>query len=165
MAKLKKLLLLAQLTVPALVKAADTYDYIVVGSGPGGAPLAANLAKAGSSVLLVEAGDDQAGNLNEEVAAWGGRASNDPLMRWDFFVKYHSDEKLNDAYKHLTWREADGSFYVGLNPPAGATKLGVYYPRAGTLGGCSTHNALASALPSNSDWDVIANITGDTSWR
>ena len=63
------------------------YDYVVVGSGPGGGPLAANLAKAGASVLLLEAGDDQGANLNEAVAGWFFLANNDPVMRWDFFVK------------------------------------------------------------------------------
>ncbi|KND91020.1 hypothetical protein TOPH_04423 [Tolypocladium ophioglossoides CBS 100239] len=33
-----------------------SFDYIVVGSGPGGGPLAVNLAEAGYSVLLLEAG-------------------------------------------------------------------------------------------------------------
>lgn len=40
-----------------------TYEYIVVGSGPGGSPLASNLARAGHSVLLIEAGDDQTENV------------------------------------------------------------------------------------------------------
>ncbi len=34
------------------------FDYIIVGSGAGGGPLAANLAKMGFKVLLLEAGDD-----------------------------------------------------------------------------------------------------------
>lgn len=41
-----------------------TYEYIVVGSGPGGAPIASNLARAGHSVLLLEAGDDQTENVS-----------------------------------------------------------------------------------------------------
>lgn len=77
---------------------------------------------------------------------------NDPVQRWDFFVKYHTDDAITAKFNHLTWRTKEGEFYVGKIPPEGATQLGVYYPRAGTLGGCSTHNALASALPSNSDW-------------
>ena len=37
---------------------ADAFDYIVVDSGAGGGPLAARLAEAGRSVLLLEAGGD-----------------------------------------------------------------------------------------------------------
>ena len=55
-----------------------TYEYIVVGSGPGGGPLASNLARAGHSVLLLEAGDDQTENVN--VSNWlnFNMAGNDP---------------------------------------------------------------------------------------
>ena len=42
--------------------AAASYDYIVVGSGPGGGPLAADLARAGYSTLLIEAGGDEGDN-------------------------------------------------------------------------------------------------------
>ncbi|MBE7182699.1 MAG: GMC family oxidoreductase [Terriglobus roseus] len=34
------------------------YDYVIVGSGAGGGPLAARLALAGYSVLVLDAGDD-----------------------------------------------------------------------------------------------------------
>lgn len=102
----------------------DAYDYIVVGSGPGGGTLAANLAKAGQSVLLLEAGDDQGENLNEKIAGWF-TAVGDPLMRWDFFIKYHSNETVNDQYEHITWKTKEGLFYVGMDPPLGSTKLGV----------------------------------------
>jgi len=160
---MKFLLPLLTLTTSALVNA-DTYDYIVVGSGPGGGTLAANLAKAGESVLLLEAGDDEGNNLNEEIPAFFFSAYNDPKMRWDFFVKYHSDEATTLKFQHLTWKTVTGEYYVGTDPPAGAEQVGVYYPRAGTLGGCSTHNALGAALPANSDWDNIAALTGDESW-
>ncbi|KAK3679812.1 hypothetical protein LTR78_000188 [Recurvomyces mirabilis] len=143
----------------------SVYDYIVIGSGPGGGPLAANLAKSQHSVLLLEAGDDGGNDLNETIAAWYPFASNDPQLRWDFFVKHYSDDTLNDQYEHLTWRTKEGGFNVGLDPPVNATKLGVYCPRTGTLGGCSTHNALAAALPSDSDWHAIANVTGNESWQ
>lgn len=42
----------------AIYVAGQEYDYVVVGSGPGGGPLAVDLAKSGSSVLLLEAGSD-----------------------------------------------------------------------------------------------------------
>jgi choline dehydrogenase len=38
------------------------------------------------------------------------------------------------------------------------------YPRAETLGGCAAHNALVWITPHASDWNGIANITGDSSW-
>jgi len=118
----------------------STYEYIVVGSGPGGGPLAANLAKAGHSVLLLEAGDDQTENVN--VSQWlnFNSAGNDPATRWDFFVKHSDDEAREARYLHRTWRKPDGSFFVGVDAPAGSKPLGIYYPRAGTLGGCAMHN-------------------------
>jgi len=42
---------------------------------------------------------------------------------------------------------------------------GIFYPRAATLGGCTAHNAMILVYPSNSDWDEIARVTGDRSWR
>lgn len=41
----------------SIATAQDVYDYIVIGSGPGGGPIASNLARANYSVLLLEAGD------------------------------------------------------------------------------------------------------------
>lgn len=38
------------------------------------------------------------------------------------------------------------------------------YPRAATLGGSVTHNALIWIEPFQSDWNNIASITGDDSW-
>lgn len=64
----------------------------------------------------------------------------------------------------MTYEMSDGSFYVGLDPPAEAKPLGVWYPRAGTLGGCSRHNALISINAHDSDWSNIASLTGDDSW-
>ncbi|KAF2187866.1 GMC oxidoreductase [Zopfia rhizophila CBS 207.26] len=137
----------------AAASAATMYEYIIVGSGSGGGPLAANLARAGHSVLLLEAGDDQGDNVNMSMILNFNLAGNDPTTRWDFF------------YEHMTWRTKDGGFYVGTSPPAGAKQLGIYYPRAGTLGGCAMHNAGVSALPQDSDWNYIARITGDDSWK
>ena len=44
------------------------FDYIVVGSGAGGGPLASRLARVGNSVLLFESGDDQGSNYNYSVS-------------------------------------------------------------------------------------------------
>ncbi|KAI1201470.1 hypothetical protein F5X97DRAFT_23115 [Nemania serpens] len=144
---------------------AESYDYIVVGSGPGGAPVAANLARAGYSVALLEAGVDLGNNKNYSEIYNFIAAGNDEKSRWDFFVKHSNDEAREAKYEKTTWRTADGSFYVGLDPPKGSTRLGIYYPRAATLGGCAMHNGGICTLPNDADWDYIAKITGDNDWR
>lgn len=130
---------------PDTAEAAE-YDYIVVGSGAGGGPLAANLARRGHKVLLLEAGDD-AGGDHYLVPAFHTLASEDPTMRWDFFVQHYADRQ--SAHQDSKYSELHG---------------GIYYPRAGTLGGCTAHNAMIMVYPHNSDWDHIARITGDASW-
>lgn len=46
-----------------------------------------------------------------------------------------------------------------------ASERGILYPRAATLGGCTEHNAMITMLPDNEDWNHIANVTDDPSWR
>jgi choline dehydrogenase len=141
------------------------YDYIVVGSGPGGGPLASNLAREGHSVLLVEAGDDQSNNTNSEIVSFFPFAYTDPTLRWDFFARNFANETRNLQHNHLVWKRLDSTFYVGRDPPAGSTMLGIHYPRGGTLGGSSAVNAMNAILNSDSDWQDVVDLTGDTTWR
>lgn len=136
-----------------------SYDYIIVGSGPGGGTLAANLARANFTVLLLEAGDD---------SLPGGVGDYSPGLAWDFFAKHYDDPVRNMMNHKITWRLKNGRYWVGAGsdtPPDGAELLGIYYPRGSALGGSSMINAMATFLPPASDWDYIANITGDASWR
>ena len=164
--RLKMRFYLAFLGLAALARSSknDTYEYIVVGSGPGGGPLAANLARSGHSVLLIEAGDEQIDNPNSYMVYNNTPAINDPLTRWDFFVTRDTPE-FDSEYDFLTWRQTNGEFYVGLDPPEGAERLGIYYPRAGTVGGCAMHNSASISLPADVDWNDISELTGDDSWR
>jgi choline dehydrogenase len=154
---------LASTTIPAIAMGGDSerrtrrvYDFIVVGAGPGGGPLAANLAKAGFTVALLEAGlDPVSAEANEidpstqavyETPGFFGGASEHPLLSWQIFVSH---------YANLEQQEKDPNY---------VPDKGVLYPRGSCLGGSASHNALIWCYPHDSDFDAIASMTGDASW-
>jgi choline dehydrogenase len=130
------------------------YEYIVVGSGAGGGTVAARLAETGRRVLLLEAGGDPlqipAARAREDyqVPAFHAFASENPALKWDFFVRHYGSEERQKK-----------------DPKFTAERGGVLYPRAGALGGCTAHNAMILVYPHNADWNTIADLTGDLSWK
>jgi choline dehydrogenase len=127
----------------------QSFDFIVVGSGAGGGVLASRLARndQGLKVLLIDAGSDPRANKHYQVPAFHALATEDPEFRWDYFVEHFSDPAL---------AQRDQKYARGK---------GIFYPRASAIGGCTAHHAMITVYPDPSDWDDIAAMTRDQSWR
>lgn len=58
-------------------------------------------------------------------------------MSWEFFVNHYKDSEQAYRDTKYTWRTANNTYYVGLDPPEGSEPLGILYPRTGTRKCCS----------------------------
>jgi choline dehydrogenase len=151
------------------------YDYVVVGSGAGGGPLAANLVKKGYRVLVLEAGRDGCEEVKTQAPLLHPASTEDDRLRWNFYVKHFTkteeaekDEKYQDKIEQWGNEPERDEHPVPIEdrPKKGdTTTSGVLYPRFSALGGCTAHNAMITVAPHNSDWDRIADLTKDESWR
>ncbi len=136
-------------------------DFIIAGAGTGGAPLAARLVERGYTVLVLEMGpknpDPPAGAAVEptEVPLLHPATTEDPRHSLRFFVK-HFD---GDPAESRDWK------LHRPDPPPRRDEVGIFYPRAQGVGGCSIHNAMITVCGPSEDWDEIAEATGDESWR
>ncbi|MCA9064024.1 MAG: GMC family oxidoreductase N-terminal domain-containing protein [Planctomycetaceae bacterium] len=147
-------------TETAPVEPTAACDFIVVGAGAGGAVVAARLASEGKSVLVLEAGPNQAaGKPNDpeheitRVPALHAASTEHEAVAWRYFVKHY--EKQPDGVP------LDPKWYHGKNE----SEQGIFYPRAAGIGGCTIHNAMIAVLGPDEDWDRLADLLGDESWN
>ena len=126
----------------------EEFDYVVVGSGAGGGPLSVRLAEQGFKVLVLEAGGDHPENLYSQVPAFNAAATENLDLTWNFYVNHYTNPELQKQ-----------------DPKYLEDQKGILYPRSGAFGGCPVHNTLITIAALTSDWDEIAEVTGDDSWR
>ena len=116
--------------------AAPTYDYIVVGGGTSGCLVAARLAEAGHTVLVLEAGPDD----------------RNPLIRMPAgFVKLLGVERYMWFYKSVP------QAHLGGRTPI--------VPQGRVLGGGSSVNAMVYMRGQPADYDLWSSQTGDDQWN
>ncbi|KAJ6561810.1 hypothetical protein B0H19DRAFT_1142681 [Mycena capillaripes] len=120
-------------------KSQADFDFVVVGSGVGGGPVAARLAESGFSVLVVDAGHDVV-NVNTTIPFYFGRAVEDPQLE----LNYTLDE---------------------FSPGAKFPRNDAWYPRARGLGGSTVHNAMVNNIAvTERDFDNLATMFDDQTW-
>lgn len=154
------------------------YDFVCIGSGPGGGHMCSNLAVAGFKVLLIEAGGDGGEELIQSVPAMNIASTEDWSMEWAYYIHKYDDIEEDKRDTKMIYNTTEGKMWSWYNStgnlgtaatsvevPEGAEPLGIYYPRTGALGGCSRHNALFSMQPYDMDWDDMAELTGDETYK
>jgi choline dehydrogenase len=85
------------------------YEYIIVGAGPGGGPLAARLALAGHKTLLIDAGDDEGALEDYQVPLLYSWAPENPAMNWNYFVRQYDDDAMAKASEKSVYAFPNGT--------------------------------------------------------
>lgn len=141
---------------------ATPFDYIVIGSGAGGGPLAARLAEHGCRVLVLEAGIDAltergAGSVEAtvlEAPLLHGKSVEDPDISWDFRVRHYADAAMQGR---------DTKSVPDLESPD--RRPAINKPRTAAVGGCTAHHAMITAYGCDDAWEAIRDLTGDDGWH
>ncbi|KAJ7901015.1 hypothetical protein B0H14DRAFT_1362814 [Mycena olivaceomarginata] len=116
------------------------FDFVVVGAGPGGGPLAARLAESGFSVLVVDAGQNVE-TLDVTIPAYSHFVLSDPVVALNYTI--HDYPPDFEFQNNNTW-----------------------YPRAQAVGGCAIHNALQNSVASlKPNFDFLEATFNDPSWK
>jgi choline dehydrogenase len=141
-------------------------DFIIVGSGAGGSPLAARLAERGFKVLVVEMGPKKPRPLADslvdptEVPLLHSESTEDERHSLRYFVKHFKEGE--DESEQLRFHNYNPDEHQAVHPE---DEEGVFYPRSQGIGGCTIHNAMITICGPSEDWDEIAELTLDSSWR
>lgn len=122
------------------------YDYIVVGAGSAGSIVAAELARFGAYVLLIEAGSDNTDPAISDLKQYFNVAFNPYNFGWLKWGYETVDQTMSAASEgEVTPRKID-------------------LPRGKVLGGTHSINAGAYVQANSEDFNAIARQLGDRDW-
>lgn len=160
-------------------------DFIVVGSGAGGGPVAARLAESGFSVLLLEAGKQKT-KLVTQVPGFVFRAQEDEELVWNYWVQHldpKQEQTLQDGFHFLANQHAAAekpfADLYSHSPKTfrNCTTTGcrdesfsnmdtksVLYPRGSAVGGSTVINNNIAMMAPDSEWNRLASLVGDETW-
>ncbi len=116
----------------------DKYDFIIIGSGPGGCATAYKLLKQNFKVIMLEAGSDVDNDIPIKTASYA------PTLTANYLNKYF-------------WT------YI-QEPQLIPIANGAYYSNGRCLGGGSSINGMQYVRGSKAKYDEWYNITNDKDW-
>ncbi|KAF8155039.1 hypothetical protein K438DRAFT_1622327 [Mycena galopus ATCC 62051] len=153
----------------ATQRSKSDYDFVVIGAGVGGGPLAARLALNGFSgmptagslpqtvLLVVDAGHDVV-NVNTTIPFYFPRAV-DGSLKLSFIIGGISPLVYIDPQLELNYTLDEYS--AGAQFPRNDS----WYPRARGLGGSTVHNGLINDVGAmKGDFGALATMFNDSTW-
>ena len=150
MTRIRRHLLLTILPILLCTAHAVDYDFIIVGAGAAGSVVAGALAsKLDANVLLVEAGGD---NTDPQVSSMFGY----------FNVAFN---QFNYGFLHWGYETTEQTMEGGASLSNNYSPKKIDLPQGKVLGGSHSINAIGYVQAHASDFDAIAQLTGDVQWE
>ncbi len=133
-------------------------DYVIVGAGAGGCVVAARLAEAGNSVILLEAGPDTSLESNDVLVQFDKTLIEIPLNFISLWNRFNQDP--NGVFCG-NWN-ATQSMAAFIS----SDQNGIYYsyPRGVGAGGSVAHHAMQDGVGSLQLYNNIAKVVEDKYW-
>lgn len=133
-------------------------DYVVVGAGAGGSVVAARLAEAGKTVILLEAGPDTSLESNDQLVQFDKALIDIPLNFISLWNRFNQDPNGSQCGGWNATQPLAEFVSVDQN--------GIYYnyPRGVGAGGSVAHHAMQDGVGSLEVYDQIAKTVHDKYW-